>query len=86
MKYLALVTLFFVACASAPHPVASAPVDPAAECLPNTKIARAREEIDALDYESAAMTLQRALEGPRNCREDVAEIFRLKGVIDAING
>lgn len=56
-----------------------------AECRSNPYLPRARDQYDRLEFDPAARTLQRAVEHARNCREDLAEIYRLKGFIDAIN-
>lgn len=56
-----------------------------AECRSNPHLARAREQYDDLQFEDAAQTLQRALEYADNCRWDLAEIYRLKGFVDAVN-
>jgi hypothetical protein len=57
-----------------------------AECRSNPHLARARELYDDLQYEEAATTLQRAIEYSSNCRWDLAEIYRLKAFVDAVNG
>ena len=57
-----------------------------AECRSNPHLARARELYDDLQYEEAAATLQRAIEYSNNCRWDLAEIYRLKAFVDAVNG
>lgn len=56
-----------------------------AECRSNPYLPRARDQLDRLEFEPAARTLQRAVEHTRNCRQDLADIYRLKGYIDAIN-
>lgn len=57
-----------------------------AECRSNPHLARARELYDDLNFEEAATTLQRAIEFSNNCRWDLAEIYRLKAYVDAVNG
>lgn len=56
-----------------------------AECRSNPYLPRAKDQYDRLEFEPAARTLQRAVEQNGNCRFDLAEIYRLKGFIDAIN-
>lgn len=36
-------------------------------------------------YDEASELTARALEQPNNCKEDLAEIYRIKGELDAIN-
>ena len=55
-------------------------------CRPNPHLARARQLYENVDYPAVATTLQRAIDHYGNCRDDLAEIYRLKGAIDAING
>lgn len=57
-----------------------------AECRPNPHLPRARDEYDRLEFDRAARTLQRAIEHARNCKEDLAEIYRLQAYVDAVNG
>ncbi len=56
-----------------------------AECRSNPHLARARELYDELQFDDAASTLQRAIEYANNCRYDLAEIYRLKAFVDAVN-
>lgn len=56
-----------------------------ADCRPNPHLSRAKEELDRLEFDRSARTLQRAIEFSRNCRWDLAEIYRLKGYVDAVN-
>lgn len=56
-----------------------------AECRSNPYLPRAKDQYERLEFDPAARTLQRAVEHARNCRRDLAEIYRLKGFIDAIN-
>lgn len=56
-----------------------------AECRSNPHLARARELYDELQFDEAAATLQRAIEYANNCRYDLAEIYRLKAFVDAVN-
>ncbi len=56
-----------------------------AECRPNPHLSRAKDEYDRLEFDRAARTLQRAIEFTKNCRSDLAEIYRLKGFVDAVN-
>lgn len=56
------------------------------ECRPNPHLSRAKDEYDRLEFDRAARTLQRAIEYSRNCRWDLAEIYRLKAFVDAVNG
>ncbi len=56
-----------------------------AECRSNPHLARARELYDELNFEDAATTLQRAIEFSGNCRWDLAEVYRLKAFVDAVN-
>lgn len=57
-----------------------------AECRSNPHLARARELYDALEFDEAGHTLQRAIEYADNCRWDLGEIYRLKAFVDAVNG
>ena len=59
--------------------------DLAAECRPNPHVLRAKAQYERLEFDSAARTLQRAIEYARNCRDDLIQIYQLKGFIDAIN-
>ena len=56
-----------------------------AECRPNPHVSWAKDEYDRLEFDRAARTLQRAIEYARNCRRDLAEIYRLKAFVDAVN-
>lgn len=56
-----------------------------AECRSNPHLARARELYEELQFDEAAATLQRAIEYANNCRYDLAEIYRLKAFVDAVN-
>lgn len=56
-----------------------------AECRSNPYLPRAKDQYDRLEFDPAARTLQRAVEHARNCRKDLADIYRMKGFIDAIN-
>lgn len=56
-----------------------------AECRSNPHLARARELYDELNFEDAATTLQRAIEFSGNCKWDLAEVYRLKAFVDAVN-
>ncbi len=56
-----------------------------AECRPNPHLSRAKDQYDSLEFDRAARTLQRAIEYSRNCRWDLAEIYRLKAFVDAVN-
>ncbi len=49
-------------------------------------MSRANDEYDRLEFDRAGRTLQRALEHGRNCRMDLAEIYRLRAHVDAIHG
>lgn len=88
MRALLILLLATTACATTPVlPVHSAPrPDPAAECRPNPHLAQAKVLYDHLEFDRAAARLARAVEYPRTCRADLAEIYRLKAFIDAING
>lgn len=55
------------------------------ECRSNPHLSRAKDEYDRLEFDRAARTLQRAIEYSRNCRWDLAEIYRLKAFVDAVN-
>lgn len=57
-----------------------------AECRSNPHLARAREQYDSLEFDAANGTLQRAIEYSNNCRWDLAEIYRLKAFVAAVNG
>ncbi len=57
----------------------------AAECRTNPYLSRAKDQYDRLEFDRAAGTLQRAIEHSRNCRWELAEIFRLKGFVEAID-
>jgi len=57
----------------------------AAECRGNPHLSRAKDEYERLEFDRAARTLQRAVEFTRNCRWDLAEIYRLKGFVEAVN-
>jgi len=65
---------------------AAASAQTGATCRPNPHLARALESYRNVDYSGAAGVLQRAIEYYGNCRDDLAEIYRLKGTIDAIHG
>lgn len=56
-----------------------------AECRPNPHLSRAKDEYERLEFDRAGRTLQRALEYSKNCRWDLAEIYRLKAFVDAVN-
>ncbi|MBK8009880.1 MAG: hypothetical protein IPK13_00900 [Deltaproteobacteria bacterium] len=56
-----------------------------ADCRSNPHLSRAKDEYDRLEFDRAARTLQRAIESARNCRWDLAEIYRLKAFVDAVN-
>ena len=56
-----------------------------ADCRPNPHLSWAKDEYDRLEFDRAARTLQRAIEYARNCRWDLAEIYRLKAFVDAVN-
>ena len=56
-----------------------------AQCRKNPHLSRAKDEYERLEFDRAARTLQRAVEFTRNCRWDLAEIYRLKGFVDAVN-
>lgn len=56
-----------------------------AECRSNPYLPRAKDQYERLEFDPAARTLQRAVEHARNCRRDLAEIYRLKAFIDAVN-
>jgi hypothetical protein len=86
-----LLTAFGAACASTsdtPPALAPLPVSTSAEpdCRANPHLARAKDQYERLMFDRAASSLQRAIEQPNNCRQDLAEIYRLKAFIDAING
>jgi hypothetical protein len=55
------------------------------ECRSNPHLSRAKDEYDRLEFDRAARTLQRAIEYSKNCRWDLAEIYRLKAFVDAVN-
>jgi hypothetical protein len=55
------------------------------DCRPNPHLSRAKDEYDRLEFDRAARTLQRAIEYSKNCRWDLAEIYRLKAYVDAVN-
>jgi hypothetical protein len=57
-----------------------------AECRSNPHLSRAKDEYDRLEFDRAARTLQRAIEYSKNCRWDLAEVYRLKAFVDAVNG
>ena len=57
----------------------------AAECRPNPHLPRAKDEYDRLEFDRAGRTLQRAIEHARNCKSDLAEIYRLQAFVDAVN-
>jgi hypothetical protein len=57
----------------------------AAECRSNPHLSRAKDEYDRLEFDRAARTLQRAIEYSKNCRWDLAEVYRLKAFVDAID-
>jgi hypothetical protein len=42
--------------------------------------------MEELQYDQASALVVRALEHPNNCKADIAEIYRIKGEVDAING
>ncbi len=56
-----------------------------AQCRKNPHLSRAKDEYERLEFDRAARTLQRAVEFTRNCRWDLAEVYRLKGFVDAVN-
>jgi hypothetical protein len=56
-----------------------------AECRANPHLSRAKDEYERLEFDRAARTLQRAIEYSRNCKWDLAEIYRLKGFVDSVN-
>lgn len=56
-----------------------------AECRSNPHLSRAKDQYERLEFDRAALTLQRALEYSKNCRWDLAEIYRLKAFVDAVN-
>jgi len=60
--------------------------DTGAECRPNPHLPRAAAEYDRLEFDRAARSLRRAMEHSRNCREDLAEIYRLQAFVDAVHG
>jgi hypothetical protein len=72
--------------AGAPGPATAQSGGSNAECRANPHLARAKELYEDLNFEDAALTLQRALEFSNNCRWDLAEIYRLKAYVDAVNG
>lgn len=55
------------------------------ECRSNPHLSRAKDEYERLEFDRAARTLQRAIEYSKNCRWDLAEIYRLKAFVDAVN-
>jgi hypothetical protein len=55
------------------------------ECRANPHLSRAKDEYDRLEFDRAGRTLQRAIEYSRNCRWGLAEIYRLKAFVDAVN-
>lgn len=57
----------------------------AAECRSNPHLSKAKDEYDGLEFDRSARTLQRAIEYSKNCRWDLAEIYRLKAFVDAVN-
>ncbi len=67
----------------APRPAAAQSSQ--AECRSNPHLSRAKDEYDRLEFDRAARTLQRAIEYAKNCRWDLAEIYRLKAFVDAVN-
>lgn len=56
-----------------------------AECRSNPHLSRAKDQYERLEFDRAATTLQRAIEYSKNCRWDLAEIYRLKAFVDAVN-
>lgn len=56
-----------------------------AECRSNPHLSRAKDEYERLEFDRAAKTLQRAIEFSKNCRWDLAEVYRLKAFVDAVN-
>lgn len=56
-----------------------------AECRSNPHLSRAKDQYERLEFDIAAATLQRAIEYSKNCRWDLAEIYRLKAFVDAVN-
>lgn len=56
-----------------------------AECRSNPHLSRAKDQYERLEFDRAALTLQRALEYSKNCRWDLAEVYRLKAFVDAVN-
>ncbi|NJK88987.1 MAG: hypothetical protein HC923_05985 [Myxococcales bacterium] len=64
---------------------ATAAANPA-DCRSNPYPARARDEYSRLQFDRADRTLQRAIEFSRSCREELMEIYRLRGFVDAVNG
>ena len=78
-----LVLAAFVAAVA--WPIAATAQSSSAECRPNPHLSWAKDEYDRLEFDRAARTLQRAIEYSRNCRWDLAEIYRLKAFVDAVN-
>lgn len=56
-----------------------------AECRSNPHLSRAKDQYERLEFDRAASTLQRAIEYSKNCRWDLAEVYRLKAFVDAVN-
>ena len=81
----ALNFLAFASVALAPYAASAQSGGSNAECRSNPHLARARELYDELNFEDAATTLQRAIEFSGNCRWDLAEVYRLKAFVDAVN-
>ncbi len=58
---------------------------PSVDCRSNPHLGKARQQYDRLEFDRAAGTLQRAIEHTKNCAWDVAEIYRLKAFVNAVN-
>lgn len=90
LSWTALLLLAGCATTAAPTPMAVRSAEPArdlrAECRPNPYLPRAREQYERLEYDRAAASLQRAMQHGMACQAELAEIYRLKAFIDAING
>lgn len=56
----------------------------ASDCRPNPHLSQAKDEYERLEFDRAGRTLQRAIEYSRNCRSDLAGIYRLKAFVDAV--
>lgn len=57
----------------------------AADCRPNPHLGWAKDEYDRLEFDRAGRTIQRGLEHAKNCRWDLAELYRLKAFVHAVN-